>query len=392
MVSVATSRPRPEDEQLEQHNPKGKADTDEIDCHAWFRLHDHVDPPTGFLHSLEMLADCLRQHGPFDGVLGFSQGGLMAIMVASLLEGRTRREAFAKAAIESSETLPFPASFIDIQHPPFKFGITYGALMGITKKYTPFYEKPRIQTPFCQFSGLYDPVVSSEMTATVNRAQIGGDRSLKILHPGAHAICTDKKYLDTLVQFIRDIESHSAIPELNYNHLVIENPPIPRAIDENCLQKETAFLSSTLSVSDESRSSSRPTKRRKSRSAMRVRRKVSWNTTLVSHSPPDYHDEHRSDASRSDSTSMETSSASSRSSMDEETSATGIGQHQQALKLSMDQETSAMNCDRPKSWLNEALEIFLHEWTQVQATNGGDPPSYGDAREMAVRILRMNMS
>jgi hypothetical protein len=89
---------------------------------------------------------------------------------------------------------------------------------------------------------------------------------------------------------------------------------------------------------------------------------------------------------------METSSASSRSSMDEETSATGIGQHQQALKLSMDQETSAMNCDQQKPWLNEALEIFLHEWTQVQATNGGDPPSYGDAREMAVRILKMNMS
>ncbi|KAM3067692.1 Family of serine hydrolases 3 [Clarireedia jacksonii] len=112
-----------------------------------------------------------------------------------------------------------------MKHPPFKFGITYGALMGVTKRYAPFYENPRIQTPFCQFSGQWDPVVTVEMVDAVNRAHIGGDRSLKVVHPGAHAVCTERKYLDTVVDFINGVESYSMpLPsELESQELLIEH-------------------------------------------------------------------------------------------------------------------------------------------------------------------------
>ena len=72
-------------------------DPDDIDAYAWHTLHDTRDPPKGFVESLDALADILRTEGPFDGILGFSQGALLAVMVASLLEGEPRREAFRRA-------------------------------------------------------------------------------------------------------------------------------------------------------------------------------------------------------------------------------------------------------------------------------------------------------
>ena len=243
-----------------QHTLSEKAHPDDIDCFAWFRTQDQDDPPYGFSQSLDMLAEILRTKGPFDGILGFSQGGLMAIKVASLLEGEVRRKAFEQAEREYPDTYPFPEAFKDLPHPPFKFGITYGAFMGVGKKYTPFYENPAIKTPFCQFSGLWDPVVSSEMKAAVERANIGGETSLKITHPGAHSVPTDAKNLEILVNFIKGL----------YNH---DQPRV--SIARQVAIKAIDFYedSDTSSHSDESRFSSQYSRRRMGRLSVSVTRK-----------------------------------------------------------------------------------------------------------------------
>lgn len=233
--------------------PKGlhdRPDPDDIDAFAWFALHGHCDPPIGYLQSLDALADVLRVSGPFDGILGFSQGALLAVMVASLLEGSTRRAAFARAGERSAEALPFPESFKNLKHPPLKFGITYGALMGVGKKYAAFYGKPRIQTPFVQFSGRWDPVVGVEMAQAVQNARIGGSKSVTVFHPGAHIVCTGVKYLDAVVDFIKGLECESASQEaelrqaleLQYTLVTGRLPPT----------KELCSDDSTQSLSDES--------------------------------------------------------------------------------------------------------------------------------------------
>ena len=182
--------------------PDDRPDPDDIDTYAWHTLHDVRDPPTGFVDSLNALADILRTEGPFDGILGFSQGALLAVMVASLLEGELRRKAFKRAQEDFPESFPYPPSFEILEHPPLKFGITYGALMGRGKKYAAFYKDPLIHTPFIHFCGCWDPVVGIEMAQAVVDAQIGGDRCIRITHPGAHIVPIGGKYLNAVSNFI----------------------------------------------------------------------------------------------------------------------------------------------------------------------------------------------
>lgn len=233
--------------------PKGfhdRPDPNDIDAFAWFALHGYCDPPVGFAQSLDALADVLRVSGPFDGILGFSQGALLAVMVASLLEGSTRRAAFERAGQRSADALPFPESFKNLKHPPLKFGITYGALMGMGKKYAAFYGKPRVHTPFIQFSGRWDPVVGVEMAQAVQNARIGGSKSVTVLHPGAHIVCTGVRYLDAVVDFIKGLECESVSHEtelrqaleLQYTLFTGRLPPM----------KEPCSDDSTQSLSDES--------------------------------------------------------------------------------------------------------------------------------------------
>ena len=191
--------------------PHDRPDPDDIDAHAWFVLHDFRDPPMGFERSLDALAEVLRTQGPFDGILGFSQGGLLAVMIASLLEGSRRRDAFARAQERSMEALPFPESFKNLEHPPLKFGIIYGAMMAVGKKYAAFYES--IRTPFIRFSGRWDPVVSANMVQAVENTHIGGSRSVSVIHPGAHIVCIEDKYLDAVVNFIKSLRNDSVSQE-----------------------------------------------------------------------------------------------------------------------------------------------------------------------------------
>ncbi|KAL8784390.1 MAG: hypothetical protein Q9213_003990 [Squamulea squamosa] len=200
------------DANAEAFNSTDRPDPDDIDAYAWHTLHNVQDPPPGYELSLDVLADVLRSEGPFDGVLAFSQGTILAVMIASLLEGSPRREAFVRFQQEYPEAFPYPESYKYLHHPPLKFGITYGALMGVGKKYSWLYEKPLIHTPFLHFRGLYDPVVSVKMAQNVENARIGGDKAIRIVHQGAHNVCVGAEYLDAVTDFINGLEYYTEPP------------------------------------------------------------------------------------------------------------------------------------------------------------------------------------
>ena len=223
---------------------------DDIDAFAWFALHDHRDPPLGFTQSLDALADVLRAEGPFDGILGFSQGALLAAMVASLLEGSARRRAFARAKELSADAFPFPESFKTLKHPPLKFGITYGAPMGTGKKYAAFYEKPRIQTPFIHFSGRSHTEVVSEMAHADREARIGFSRAVRVVHPGAHIVCTGAKYLDAVADFIKGLQCDFVPHETSVRQTLEHQQTL---ITGGRSPTKELCLTSTQSMSDESR-------------------------------------------------------------------------------------------------------------------------------------------
>lgn len=74
----------------------------------------------GWDDTLHYLRKVLIEQGPFDGVLGFSQGGALGGYLTALLERPTLDPIFSAPATSSEENWP---------HPPFKFAILVSGLV-----------------------------------------------------------------------------------------------------------------------------------------------------------------------------------------------------------------------------------------------------------------------
>ncbi|EEP75663.1 predicted protein [Uncinocarpus reesii 1704] len=205
---------------------------------AWWRRADGIDPPEylQFDRGLEAIANVLRDEGPFDGVIGFSQGAAFAGMLAGLLEPR-REEAFeyfskpennsspvtrasgsfaqpayvtaAPAATQVMGTvsgIPFPKSFAELDHAPFKFAICYSGFRAPGARYRAFYERPAISTPILHVLGSLDAIVDEGRSRFLIESCVGDpEKEGKVIwHPGGHFLPCQRPYLDGAVKFIRE--------------------------------------------------------------------------------------------------------------------------------------------------------------------------------------------
>jgi len=197
------------------------AQGDDTDAWAWWRITGDQEPYTyvGMEKGIARVAEMLVAEGPFDGVMGFSQGGAFAGLVVSLLEPG-RLEAFQQA--EKKGGMPFPASLLkkgpdgkeEVIHPPMKFAVSYSGF-GISTQplYAAFYE-PKIQTPLLHFLGSVDTVVSEERSMKLVHACASGSGAESgvakvVTHPGGHFVpASNKQYAGALIAFIREALNH----------------------------------------------------------------------------------------------------------------------------------------------------------------------------------------
>ncbi|GAD92243.1 dihydrofolate reductase [Paecilomyces variotii No. 5] len=186
-------------------------DQTEIEAYGWWRRSNTSDPPEylGLETGLDSVAKVLRTEGPFDGVIGFSQGAALAAMVASLLEQPSRKEAFAyfSAAMTGVKGIAFPESFESdvVSHPPLKFALCYSGFRAPGPRYRGFYEHPPIQTPVLHVLGSLDSVVEESRSRALIEACAGEpEKEAKVVwHPGGHFLPSQRTYLDAAVLFIR---------------------------------------------------------------------------------------------------------------------------------------------------------------------------------------------
>lgn len=177
---------------------------DEVEAYGWWRRSNTADPPeyVGLEEGLKVVADTMNSQGPFDGVMGFSQGAAMAAMVSSLLEGESRKEAFKTVQSKSKLGIAYPSSFAKLDHPPLKFCVSYSGFIAPGERYAAFYE-PSIRTPMCHFVGSLDTVVEEARTNLLVDAAGGSDKTTVVIHPGGHFVPNNRQYLDTVVAFIK---------------------------------------------------------------------------------------------------------------------------------------------------------------------------------------------
>ncbi|KAJ1732642.1 Ovarian cancer-associated protein 2 [Coemansia biformis] len=117
----------------------------------WWLRRGKTYEARGMGESLALLGKILNEQGPFDGIVGFSQGASLAVLVCALLAGREG-----------------PLTLGDVNHPQMKFAILAGAFQLEMPIYEYVYAE-KFTTPSLHIRGIYDTVVSPE-------------RSLKLQH------------------------------------------------------------------------------------------------------------------------------------------------------------------------------------------------------------------
>lgn len=198
------------------------------EAYGWWRRKDHPVKGgegteivyEGLEVGMERIAQCVREEGPFGGVVGFSQGAACAAMVASLLEGVGRKTAFEAA--EKRGGIHYPASFLEgegdakgvngLVQGPLRFAVCYSGFAAPGTKYAAFYE-PKIRTPVLHVLGQLDVVVEEARGRTLVAACEGGEERV-VMHPGGHFVPSQKAWLDAVVGFIKNsIEDTKEVPQ-----------------------------------------------------------------------------------------------------------------------------------------------------------------------------------
>lgn len=209
-------------------DPSNASEDEDVEAYGWWRRSNTADPPEylGMENGFSEVAKTLTTDGPFDGVAGFSQGAALAAMVSSLLEGQRRKDVFQDSRSQSSLSIPFPSSFLDIQHPPLKFCIMYSGFVAPGERYRAFYD-PHISTSSCHFIGSLDSVVEESRCRALVDGFGGEPRAQLVFHPGGHFLPSSKQFLDVLVNFIGNITRPDPQKSAKENDESVEDMDVP---------------------------------------------------------------------------------------------------------------------------------------------------------------------
>lgn len=164
------------------------------DAWAWFRKDEASGSYRLLDEGMSHLAQCIRDDagGHVDGVIGFSQGGFVASLLASVLEtNRTPPEKAQQWANMLREANGGRA---------LKFAVVYSGFYAPQEDLAWLYEPSKISTPTLHFIGSLDTVVEEGRSrGLVARCE----EPVVVVHPGGHYVPVSKEWVNPLVGFVR---------------------------------------------------------------------------------------------------------------------------------------------------------------------------------------------
>ncbi|KAI5270990.1 hypothetical protein E4T47_05689 [Aureobasidium subglaciale] len=183
--------------------------SNEVDAYTWWDLTGETSPFTyeGFHdYVLAYIATAFRAGGPFDGIVGFSQGAALAVMVASLLEPG-RSEVFKQA--KATGGMRYPQAFHPIwtaRQPPLKFVIPISGFGNLENPLSEAFYHPKIKTPSLHILGRADKFIKPEMSRNLINCF---DAPQVLFHSGGHRVpqIDDLERADELFTFLRGISN-----------------------------------------------------------------------------------------------------------------------------------------------------------------------------------------
>ncbi|KAJ2555795.1 Family of serine hydrolases 3 [Coemansia sp. RSA 1933] len=127
--------------------------TDFTNLAWWWARKSKTTEYRGMEKAFLQIGKVLNEQGPFDGILAFSQGACLGIIISALLDGRSR-DGGSEFGIE-------------VNHPPIKFMVLAGAFLINDPGYQFLYSK-KLNIPSFHMSGEYDTVISRSEAHAAN--------------------------------------------------------------------------------------------------------------------------------------------------------------------------------------------------------------------------------
>ncbi|KAI0602811.1 serine hydrolase-domain-containing protein [Biscogniauxia sp. FL1348] len=188
-------------------------DDDTSDHWGWFRRDEATGAYRGFEAGMQAVASALRASGPVDGVIGFSQGGALAALVASALERPWRQPPSPPSppspSSPSSPSPPSPTPNPNSWLPSLRsanggrslrFCVVYSGFYAPHEGFRWLYQDPPLATPTLHYLGSLDTVVDEA------RSRGLADRCrdpVVLVHPGAHYVPVAKDWVAPLAGWLR---------------------------------------------------------------------------------------------------------------------------------------------------------------------------------------------
>ncbi|KAJ7447720.1 serine hydrolase-domain-containing protein [Mycena galericulata] len=144
------------------------------------------------IESFDHIRTVLEAQGPFQGILGFSQGAAFAAMILAFMENPDLDQNLLR----------------NVKHPAFEFAAMVSGFVAPTQE---FPLPPRIRTPSLHIMGLNDimvaPEISTKLADRFETAQVE-------IHQGGHFIPRTRAWRSFLCEYLRSRASASgAVPD-----------------------------------------------------------------------------------------------------------------------------------------------------------------------------------
>jgi fermentation-respiration switch protein FrsA (DUF1100 family) len=153
---------------------------------------------------MQRIAETIAAEGGVDGVIGFSQGGAGAALLASLLEtslsngfGSYRSPPWEKGTYDFASFLPQLRAANGDR--PLKFAVVYSGFLAPPPQFAWLYFPP-IRTPTLHFLGSLDTVVDEGRSLGLAEKCVD---PVVVVHPGGHFVPMGKEWVAPLVGFVR---------------------------------------------------------------------------------------------------------------------------------------------------------------------------------------------
>lgn len=155
-------------------------DMEGADMRGWWNVNEASKDYSNVEPALETVKQAVETQGPFDGILGFSQGaGLTAILTKAL-----------------PDLVP--------SHPPLKFAIIYSGFVLKAERNQHWYTT-NFSTPALHVMGTLDTLVANERSeALVERWE--QDKASVLKHPGGHYMPSQRPMVDAVLGFIEKLD------------------------------------------------------------------------------------------------------------------------------------------------------------------------------------------